>query len=1369
MFLLFSFTFFAKGQVPPKYNKIDFEEFNVGEQDNDTLFSKGFRFYNMPYEYNLLISDAYGTDNKTLINTIWSSTIYMEVDDESLFSLASFVYFGDDPWGSGSNVTATVYGIFSNDDTLSVDYASNQNIAQTLTLNWTNLKRVIIDFRKGSTQNNGPVDDFIAKIGPSEVHTLTVNNGSGSGEYEEGIIVNIDSDTPPEGHYFDTWTGDVDYVSNTYSPNTTVTMASNDISVTATYAEGEVLGDTTHVFIGSHENHIFIRDFVGELGSSELSFTAISKDTNFVKILEIDYSDGDNIAILRIEENGVVGETFLIVSVSNGNDTKSFVVPVAVSNYNYQGVEFQIHDVVFWQQVLPLTSIPVYDTIIKTSEGPWDKLDPDKIPITVDEDCTGENCTGFDFFTVLYKGIFIPPTSGDYTFYVKSQDHKGFWFSEDDNFDNVVNIIHSGQNIGENIGDNQWKSVPQTLQAGKPYAFYATQWIIHTKMGGILMEGPGIAKDYIPGEYMMPIYDTIKPSVVTNLKAILRTSDKIRIGWNEAADNLKVTGYQVYVNGLLFNNDLITGLTTELPGLTPDTKYSIVVIAVDQLENKSLSSAILNVSTYPTDSIPPTPPVSFETLVSTGVSSKLTWSGAIDNETAVIGYNIYIDGELYNTDDYLYKDTVIVHGLYPLTEYSVNIEAIDASYNKSELSETYNFSTTKFDPFGPNLGDKIGIVKVDMENIATSEGFGINIPWESGDIPNNDTLKQLVIDFKPGTIRWGGIGANVTSLNGSTGTGKVNTYGKILELANEIGSKFSVVVGVNDDVDYITDMSTFSSFMEYIAGSDQTTWGAVRASEGYSQPFLNNSNGVIVEFGNEVWGGASHFAPIGSNYSYYAQWCRDAANVIKLSPYYDSTKVKLVYSGRNPHPNDSYGLNRKLMNGDTGEVDYLALSGYIGGNLANGPNAPANNTELEYYQNRFAYVQHNLEGLTETMRMMYDETKEIKPFYFYEGNLTSPTYNRRLGQAILITDYFAKSMEYGSLIPSIFQLTGGEWKIISGSDYSKLPLYYTSQFFNTYCKGDILKTNFLTNENITDPNGNNLALKPIGTYAYSSGESFTVLLLNRDFEHDFTVQLDFPENFNFSTNATKFEITGANFSTLDTQIDTAEIILKEDILVNVPKYGMVVISFTGDDQHFSHYPLGSFEEVFADSIKIVPESDSIIIENEQRIYFNAITYPSNTLIHDVTWEAVKTAPDTMTYKIGKTITGKFYVKGAGECSGNGVLTIRAMNTRKPSVYADYDVKISNQGEDCPPGGIITTGDISKPWVYPNPANSSITIRNPFDSSGKLTVYNLAGKAVINEQLDKTLTLDINSLIQGVYFVKLSVNNDLIYDKIVINR
>lgn len=69
--------------------------------------------------------------------------------------------------------------------------------------------------------------------------TLTVNNGSGSGEYLEKSTVSITADPAPAGQRFSHWSTswDIYSISNSYSSSTTVVVGYDDCSVTAIYED----------------------------------------------------------------------------------------------------------------------------------------------------------------------------------------------------------------------------------------------------------------------------------------------------------------------------------------------------------------------------------------------------------------------------------------------------------------------------------------------------------------------------------------------------------------------------------------------------------------------------------------------------------------------------------------------------------------------------------------------------------------------------------------------------------------------------------------------------------------------------------------------------------------------------------------------------------------------------------------------------------------------------------------------------------------------------------------------------------------------------------------------------------------------------
>jgi hypothetical protein len=73
------------------------------------------------------------------------------------------------------------------------------------------------------------------------LYSLTVENGSGSGNYKLGEIIQVVADNPPAGQVFQSWTGDLDYLNNPGENSASVTMPAKAIKIIATYTSQGVI------------------------------------------------------------------------------------------------------------------------------------------------------------------------------------------------------------------------------------------------------------------------------------------------------------------------------------------------------------------------------------------------------------------------------------------------------------------------------------------------------------------------------------------------------------------------------------------------------------------------------------------------------------------------------------------------------------------------------------------------------------------------------------------------------------------------------------------------------------------------------------------------------------------------------------------------------------------------------------------------------------------------------------------------------------------------------------------------------------------------------------------------------------------------
>jgi len=181
-------------------------------------------------------------------------------------------------------------------------------------------------------------------------------------------------------------------------------------------------------------------------------------------------------------------------------------------------------------------------------------------------------------------------------------------------------------------------------------------------------------------------YDTTVPSVPTNLVASSKTDTSITLAWDSATDNIAVTGYDIYRDGVLISTTSGTNYTDS--GLAVDTSYTYRIRAHDGSGNNSAQSSQLVTRTL-TDTIAPSVPTALASPSQTTTSLDLTWNPASD-DVAVVSYNLYRDGNLLtNVPSTAYSDS----GLDYNHRYNYEVRAVDAANNESAASNTLAVNT----------------------------------------------------------------------------------------------------------------------------------------------------------------------------------------------------------------------------------------------------------------------------------------------------------------------------------------------------------------------------------------------------------------------------------------------------------------------------------------------------------------------------------------------------------------------------------------------------------------------------------------------------------------------------------------------------
>jgi len=110
------------------------------------------------------------------------------------------------------------------------------------------------------------------------------------------------------------------------------------------------------------------------------------------------------------------------------------------------------------------------------------------------------------------------------------------------------------------------------------------------------------------------------PSAITNLGSTGQTSTTISLSWTAATDDVGVTGYDVFVGGVL--NGTTATTTYTVTGLTPSTQYSIYVKAKDAAGNETNSNTITPVTT--------SNPLSLTTIGTSGAATYNNSTGILN-------------------------------------------------------------------------------------------------------------------------------------------------------------------------------------------------------------------------------------------------------------------------------------------------------------------------------------------------------------------------------------------------------------------------------------------------------------------------------------------------------------------------------------------------------------------------------------------------------------------------------------------------------------------------------------------------------------------------------------------------------------------
>ncbi|MFD2614944.1 fibronectin type III domain-containing protein [Paenibacillus gansuensis] len=164
------------------------------------------------------------------------------------------------------------------------------------------------------------------------------------------------------------------------------------------------------------------------------------------------------------------------------------------------------------------------------------------------------------------------------------------------------------------------------------------------------------------------------------------SSTSAAITWSEAADNVKVTGYEVYKDGVYVGSTTAPTRTYYLHGLVPNQSSTVTVKARDAAGNRSEASAPLAITATDDAQRPTT--VTLSAGEGENGSLLLSWTTSFD-DSAVKAYKVYDGNTLLGTVDAAQRSFIIPgEG----EKYKFTVVSVDSKDLPSETSNTVEWT-----------------------------------------------------------------------------------------------------------------------------------------------------------------------------------------------------------------------------------------------------------------------------------------------------------------------------------------------------------------------------------------------------------------------------------------------------------------------------------------------------------------------------------------------------------------------------------------------------------------------------------------------------------------------------------------------------
>ncbi len=211
-----------------------------------------------------------------------------------------------------------------------------------------------------------------------------------------------------------------------------------------------------------------------------------------------------------------------------------------------------------------------------------------------------------------------------------------------------------------------------------------------------------------------PAVDTQAPSMPSGIAATGATQTSIALGWAPSTDNVGVTGYVVYRDGVEAGRP--TSPAFGAASLSCGRSYRMGVEAFDAAGNRSPRAEANLATTACSDTSPPTTPASLQLVTRTATSISITWPASSDN-VGVAGYGVYLGGSRVADTTQLART---LSGLACGVNHTIGVDAYDAAGNRSGMASVMIATTSCPDVVAPTTPTGLALSAVTQTSVQLS-------------------------------------------------------------------------------------------------------------------------------------------------------------------------------------------------------------------------------------------------------------------------------------------------------------------------------------------------------------------------------------------------------------------------------------------------------------------------------------------------------------------------------------------------------------------------------------------------------------------------------------------------------------------------